>query len=224
MTTEKVIYREARIEDANQISVLEKEVWGSNAATLANIKNRIETFSSGNVIALSGEKIVGYVCGVIINDETAKNSRTWYEYTDNGNIRGAYDPEGKTFFGVSLTVSNIIRNSGIGSRLLLEIARMAIENNLERGILGGRLPFYYKKKKLPVEKYVELKGQDGKLFDPELRLYCRMGLKIIKLQKDYFKDPESLDYGVILEWKNPFYRLTSAFPFLSRPLSKLFKL
>lgn len=217
-------YRVASLNDVKKIQLLEAEVWGKNAATIENIKNRIEVFPDGNVIAEKNNKIIGYVSGVIISEKTAEKSKTWYEYTDNGNIKKVFDKNGKLLFGISLTVSNEVRNSGIGSNLLLQIARMAIENNLKAGILGGRIPWYYKKKDLQVEEYIKLKNESQELFDPELRLYTRMGLKVIKVQKDYFKDPESLNYGVILEWKNPFYWITQTFSFLAKPLSKLFNL
>jgi ribosomal protein S18 acetylase RimI-like enzyme len=217
-------YRQATIDDALMIHELELKVWGSNAATLGNIKNRVNTFPQGNVIAITDNKIVGYVSGVIMNSEYAEKCKTWYDYTDNGDAKRCFDPLGDLLFGTSLTVDNDTRNAGIGSSLLLRIARMCIENNLKAGILGGRIPYYYKKKGMSAEEYVELNDKDGKIFDPELRLYLRMGLRIVKVQKDYFKDPESLDYGVILRWENPFYKLTKLIPFLAKPLSYLFSI
>ena len=41
---------------------------------------------------------------------------------------------------------------------------------------------------------------------------------------NYFKDPASLNYGVIVSWKNPMYRITKNFKFMSYYLSLLFKL
>jgi ribosomal protein S18 acetylase RimI-like enzyme len=220
----KVIYRQATNEDVLLISDLEKKVWGQNAASVENLKSRIKTFPNGNIVAVLGGRMVGYVSGVIISTEFADKCKTWYDYTDSGNARKCFDPNGNLLFGTSLTVDNSIRNSGIGSTLLIHIARMCIENNLRAGILGGRIPNYYKKKNMKVMDYLKLKNESGKIYDPELRLYLRMGLKIVKIQKNYFKDPESLDYGVILEWKNPFYSVTRRLPFLAKPLSMLFRL
>lgn len=219
----KIIYREAVVGDIEGIASLEKKVWGKNAATVGNLENRIKTFSRGNIVAVLDNKIVGYVCGVIISRSAAKSYATWYDYTDNGDAKKVFDPNGDLLFGVSLTVDNDVRNRGLGSNLLINIARMCIENNLKSGILGGRIPFYYKKRGMPVEEYLQLKNDEGKIFDPELRLYKRMGLQVVKVQSNYFKDPESLDYGVILEWKNPFYLVTRFIPFLAKPLSYLFR-
>lgn len=219
----KIIYRSARLEDAAGISRLEKRVWGKNAATLGNIKSRLSAYAEGNIVGVKDGEIVGYVCGFVTTKEFLNKCETWYDYTDKGNIKGAVKVNGDVLFGVSLTVDKSVRNAGIGSSLLINIARLAVRNNLEYGVLGGRLPFYYKKKNLPVDKYIELQ-EGGKLYDPELRLYKRMGLEIIKVQPDYFKDPESLNYGVILKWTNPLFWLTKRIPFTAKPLSFLFKL
>jgi ribosomal protein S18 acetylase RimI-like enzyme len=221
---EKVRYREATLKDAKDIAMLEKKVWKDNAASYENIVSRMKIFPTGSIIGIYNEKIVGYVSGIKMSQEYADECKTWYDYTDSGKGVKSYSEDGELLFGISLTVDNDYRNLGIGSRLLIQIARMAIENNLKAGILGGRLPYYYKKKEMAIEEYIELKNESGKIFDPELRLYKKMGLKIVKLQKDYFHDPESLDYGVILEWNNPFYRITKMFPFLSKPLSYLFRI
>ncbi len=219
----KPVYRPAQISDIPAIRKLEIKVWAENAATESNLKNRIETFPQGNIVSVLDKQIVGYVSGVIVNSEFADGCKTWYDYTDSGDAKKCFDPQGDLLFGTSLTVDNDIRNSGVGSTLLLNIARMCIENNLRAGILGGRIPYYHKKKEMKVEDYVLLK-EDGKIFDPELRLYLRMGLEILKVQENYFRDPESLDYGVILQWKNPFYTVTKRLPFLAKPLSMLFRI
>lgn len=220
----RVKYREASLEDSVGICALEKRVWGSNAASAENIESRIRTFARGNIVGLLDEKVVGYVGTVIINKDTERKSKTWYDYTDNGFAKSVYDPKGEVLFGISLTVDDECRNKGIGSNLLINVARMAIENNLEYGILGGRLPLYHTKSELSVEEYGELKNEKGQIFDSELRLYRKMGLDIVKYQKKYFKDPESLDYGVILKWNNPFYRVTKVFPPLAKPFSYLFRI
>jgi ribosomal protein S18 acetylase RimI-like enzyme len=221
---EKIKYRTANLSDVESIAILEKKVWDKNAASSENVRNRVEVFPHGNVVAVQNNKIVGYVSTIIINENKSKNFNTWYQYTDDGNAKGVFDPKGELLFGISLTVDDEIRNEGIGSSLLLAIARMAIENNLKAGILGGRLPFYYTRPELSVEEYANLKDEKGRIFDPELRLYKRMGLTVVKLQPDYFKDPESLDYGVILRWNNPFYSITKVFPFFAKPFSYLFRI
>jgi ribosomal protein S18 acetylase RimI-like enzyme len=219
-----VIIREAKLEEIGSIASLEKRVWKKNAAPIKNIASRIKIFPKGNLIAVVDNEIVGYVSTVIINEKLAGKAKTWYEFTDNGLARGVYDPGGSILFGINLTVDKGYRNKEIGSKLLLQIARMAIENNLKYGMLGGRLPYYYKYKNVAVRKYVKMRDKKGQILDPELRLYRRLGLKIVKVKKNYFKDPESQDYGVILEWRNPFYSFTKVFPFLAKPLSHLFRI
>jgi GNAT superfamily N-acetyltransferase len=188
------------------------------------IGSRITVFPEGSIVAEYDGSIVGYVSGVIISSEAAKRWSTWYDYTDNGTARGVFDPDGDILFGISLTVDDECRGQGIGTGLLIQIARMAIENNLCAGILGGRLPSYHERSHLSPEEYIALKDEQGRVFDPELRLYLRQGLRIREVRPGYFRDPDSLDYGVILEWKNPFYGFTRFVPVMARPLSLLFRL
>ena len=39
----------------------------------------------------------------------------------------------------------------------------------------------------------------------------------------YIKDPESLDYGILVVWENPFLDLTEVFPFWTQLISSSFK-
>ena len=216
--------REIKKEDLNSVLMLEQKTWGTNAATKENLDSRFKVFPSGNLVAETEGKIIGFVSAVIINNKTFVESRTWYDYTDNGNINAVFDKEGDILFGISLTVDPDFRQHKVGSKLLLQIARMAIEHRVKFGVLGGRIPYYHKYMEIPVEEYILMKNKKGKILDPELRLYRRMGLEVVKVQKDYFRDPDSLNYGVILKWNNPFYHLTKRLPFFARPLSFLFKI
>jgi hypothetical protein len=46
----------------------------------------------------------------------------------------------------------------------------------------------------------------GLPLDPEIRFYRKMGLRPVRLVENYFADPESLDWGILVEMRNPFYR------------------
>ena len=80
--------------------------------------------------------------------------------------------------------------------------------------LGSRIPGYHKHKDTPVDNYVFGKRATGKPFDPELYFYLKQGFEIVEIIPEYMDDPESLNYGVMIGWKNPLYRLTKNIPFL----------
>ena len=50
-----------------------------------------------------------------------------------------------------------------------------------------------------------------------------LGIYPVRIVEDYFEDKESLNYGVLVTWKNPFYKFTRLFPFIADLLNKLWR-
>lgn len=204
--------RQAKISDVAEIAELEKRAWPEGgAATNEQISSRINIFPEGVIVAVIDNKIVGTVMGELIDFEEIMNSngKTWAGITGNGYIT-THKENGDVLFGVDLSVDPTVRNKGIGRRLLLEIGKMAVRYNLRGGILGARMPEYHKyKSEYTAEQYLSAKNENGELLDSELRFYQKSGLKLVKVMPGYFPDEESLDYGVLAYWKNPF-RLKNA--------------
>jgi ribosomal protein S18 acetylase RimI-like enzyme len=198
---EKIKIRQARLEDISRILAIEGGAWGSEKSASREVfESRIKTFPEGVLVAENNGKIVGVVVIERVNYDLKNNAFTWYQITDNGFIKNSHNPNGDTIYGVDLSVAPAFQNSGIGTRLLENIGKMAIRYNVKRGMLGGRIPDYYKhSNEVSIEDYVKSD------VDPEVRFYRKAGLKIIKIIPNYFKDPESLNYGILLLWENPFY-------------------
>ncbi|XOB42334.1 MAG: GNAT family N-acetyltransferase [Candidatus Nealsonbacteria bacterium] len=208
----KILVRKARIEDIPQILEVEKAAWGKErAATFEMFRSRIKTFPEGILLALINKKMAGVIVTQIVNYNFKKNIPSWYEATDNGFITKTHNPNGDTLYGVDLSVNPKYQDMGVGKKLMESVGKLAIRYNLKQGVLGGRIPNYYKfADKISVEDYINIDEQKGKNNippDPELIFYRKeyFGIKIVKIMPNYFKDPESLNYGVLLVWKNPFY-------------------
>ncbi|MNY77961.1 hypothetical protein D3C86_2180320 [compost metagenome] len=45
----------------------------------------------------------------------------------------------------------------------------------------------------------------GELKDPVMTFLLRCGRTPVKLVSDYLEDEESLNYAMLMEWKNPFH-------------------
>ena len=199
-----IIIRRAKVEDIEGIITLEEEVWPEGLrATKDQFLSRIETFPEGVMIAITDHTIVGVVATEIVDYNFSNPGLTWKEITDNGFIRGTHNPDGDTLYGVDLSVSPFGINS---AKLLMEqIGKFVIGRNLKRGILGARIPRYFKVAgKMSAEDYIN--GRRGnRPLDPELVFYTRLGLRIAKVIPNYIEDPESCNYGVLMVWDNPFY-------------------
>ena len=208
LTNKKMKTRRATLEDVDEIIEVEKRAWPEGgAATKEQFISRIKTFPEGVIVAVEENKIAGVVVGELINyNYLSKKNICWADITDKGNITKSHNPKGDALFGVDLSVDPDFQKKGVGKKLLLEIGRLAVKNNLRAGILGARMPHYHKySKKVKPEEYINYCDNEGKLIDPELRFYKKAGVKFLKVVENYYPDEESLNYGVLCEWTNPLY-------------------
>lgn len=206
----KVKIRQAKIQDIPQILSVEKGTWGEEcAASKEMLESRLKIFPEGFLVAESDGDIIGLVVVERVNYDFRKNSYTWYQITDNGFIKNSHRPDGNVLYGVDLSVLPAFQRKGVGSKLLEAVAKLAVRFNIKQGMLGGRLPDYHKyAEKMSPEEYLytAIRSKDGERpLDPEVTFYKKAGLKIVKIIPDYFKDSESLNYGVLLLWENPFF-------------------
>jgi len=234
----KIKVRKARIDDLEDILLVEKEAWPKGLrASQKMYESRLETFPQGTFVAKVNGKIEGVVVTEILNSELINHIRTWNEVTDNGYIRNTHNPEGDTVYGVNLSVSPSAQKR-VAITLLEVVGKLAIEYNLKQGLLGGRIPGFAKyfkqycqQKNLPAyalhadrslvsdNEVIDYEGIDkvaqeylwaatshGRALDSEIGFYKKLGLEPIKLLPDYIEDPQSLNYGVLFCWSNPFYR------------------
>lgn len=205
----KIKIRKASIKDISQILEVEKAAWGKErAANFEMFKSRIEIFPEGTLVALLNKKIVGVVSTEIVNYNLKETNLSWYEITDNGYIKKTHNPNGDTLYGVDLSVHPFYQNKGVGKKLMESVGKLIIRYNLRQGLLGARIPDYHKyAKMITVEDYIQVNNKKINNIppDPELSFYLKLGLKIVKIIPNYFQDPESLNYGILIKWENPFY-------------------
>lgn len=204
----KINFRQAEIRDLAELVELEKKVWKENAAGEDKILSRLLSFPEGNIVALYQEKIVGYVSFEYVDNLAKKDKFTWSDVTDNGYIKNSHRATGKYVYGLNLSVHHSMNGQNLGTALVLQVWADMIKKNKRGTFVGSRLPGFRNYKKhhpeTTAEAYVALK-RNGKPRDYELKLYQQEGLRIIKVLPNYFPDPPSLDYGVLVYRSNPFY-------------------
>jgi len=225
---ERVQIRPLELSDVPMAIQVEKAAWSppwpqDYVFTEEHLSSQIETFQDGLLGAFLDGEIVGFVTTEIIRSDFLNIVTSWDQITDKGFIRQTHDATGDTMYGVNLSVHPKVARKGIAEKLLFAEGRLAIKLSLKRIVLGGRLPRYHKyADNMTAEEYVRASySRSGKPLDPELYVYMKAGLKIIKVLPEYIPDPESLNYGVLLEWRNPFYNLTKYFKPLGWLLSVL---
>jgi hypothetical protein len=204
----KFTFRPASLIDVPELVELEKNVWGENAASRFQLISRIEIFPEGNILAFYEGKMVGYLSFEYVTNVVTKECFSWDEITDYGTIVKSHQPQEKYMYGISLSVHKTMSGQQLGFGLTLQAWINMILNNKKGIFIGSRMPGFsnYKKRypEITPEEYIRLK-RHGKLRDPELRMYEKDGVCAIKVLPEYFPDPPSENYGVLLYRKNPFY-------------------
>lgn len=223
---EKIHVRQARESDIAEIMRIEEKVWPAEMrATKDMFISRIRTFPDGFLCAVKGKTIQGFVCSEIIKyKDTKKRGFDWYSLSDNGSITKSHNPRGDSLYGISLSVLPQT-NIRVMSKIIEGLGKLIIRKRLKRTVFGARMPKYHKyATKLTPREYILTRRRKGFLLDPELSLYLSLGIYPVRIIKDYFNDEYSLNYGVLVTWKNPYYKLIKLYPFLASALSNLWRI
>ncbi|MGG0944083.1 GNAT family N-acetyltransferase [Bacillus subtilis] len=169
------------------------------------LDSHIKTFPEGALCALINGRIIGSMTALIVQFEPESPDHTWGQATDNGSIKN-HEPHGNTLYVVDISVSPHYRKLGIGKWLMNTMYELTVDKRLERLLGGGRIPLYHKyAHEISAVQYVE-DVMEGRKNDPVLSFLLRCGRSPIRVVSNYVEDKESLNYGVLMEWKNPFYK------------------
>lgn len=200
--------RQATREDVDSYLKLQNQRWDDdNQASQEQLLSRLKIFPQGMLVAEEQGEIVGMVYAMKITSYDESRSPSWYEITHDG-MCDNHDPNGKVIFGVDLSTKPGV-GARAGDQLLVGVARLAIKENVAECMLGGRMPGYAEyADRMSAEEYLWAKNDEGKFLDRQVRFYAGVpGLRVIKSLPEYFNDPPSKNYGVLLRWHNPFFGL-----------------
>ena len=203
-----LVVRQARKADLPAYVAIQKVGWGESAVARKQAESRFSHNLEGILVAENDGKVLGSVTTIRIDEYDHSQPKSWYAVTANGYCT-SHKPKGKICFGVDLSVDPTSAPKGTVDALFVGSLAMVISMGVKYLILGGRMPNYrlYADKLSPNE-YLYKKKQNGHYLDPQVDMYKRVPfMKIMGLAPNYFKDPPSKNYGVILRCRNPFYKL-----------------
>lgn len=156
--------------------------------------------------AFARDVIIGTLSMIHVDAQIARKTTSWEEISGFGTL-STHRVDGDCAFGLDLSVDPSTRDIRAGDRLIRAgLLISAIHANKKGVFLGSRVPRFHKwANKMSIEDYVY--GKNGRTRDPEIRLYQSEGFKIVRIIPSYMEDPESLDFGVLMFYQNPLYRL-----------------
>lgn len=204
----KAIIRNYTKNDFDQLITVQKEafpppfpedlLWNTEQLT-----NHVSLFPEGALCVEIDEKIAGSITGLLVQWANGDEDHSWAEITDNGYIRN-HDPEGNTLYIVDICISPSYRKLGLGKWMMQAMYETVVQLGLERLLGGGRMPGYHlHSADMSIYQYAE-KVLQGELKDPVISFLLRCGRTPVKPVANYLEDEESLNYGMLMEWKNPF--------------------
>jgi len=195
--------RPLRTTDYDAITRLQLECFpGMKPWARDQYESLLRIFPEGQLCVVYRGKIVGSSSSLVIDFDLYGENHTWNEITSGGTIRN-HTPHGDTLYGIEIMVDPKYRGMRLARRLYEARKQLCRERNLQRIVIGGRLPGYHQHQaKLTVREYVQ-KVVDKKLFDPVLTTQLSNGFVLKRLLHGYFgADEASAGNATLLEWTN----------------------
>ncbi len=175
---------------------------GMKPWTREQIESQLRLFPDGQVCVELDGKLVASSSSLIVDFDLYSDWHAWKEISDSGFIRNHVD-DGDTLYGIEIMVHPEFRGLRLSRRLYEARKRIAVERNIARIVIGGRIPGYGKHAdKMSAREYVE-KVRNGGLYDQVLSAQLANGFVLKRLIENYMpSDVESRGYATFLEWPN----------------------
>ncbi|MGO1648868.1 MAG: GNAT family N-acetyltransferase, partial [Sphingobacterium sp.] len=176
------------------------DVW-----TKENIVDLIDIFPEGQIAVEVDGKVVACALSIIINSQKTNIYDKYYSIIDDGKF-DKHDPEGETLYGIEVFVHPDFRALRLGRRLYDQRKELCEQLNLQRILVGGRIPNYHEfAEQMTPRAYIE-KVKRKEIYDPTLTFQLSNDFHVKKILKNYLpEDTESREVATLLEWNNIYY-------------------
>ncbi|KAA0546709.1 GNAT family N-acetyltransferase [Bacillus sp. BGMRC 2118] len=174
------------------------ELWWNNE----QLHNHVSLFPEGALCVEIDGMICGSMTGLKVNYKRG-DLHTWDEVTDSGYITN-HQSDGNALYIVDICVMPQYRKYGLGKWLMQSMYETVVNLDLDLLLGGGRLPGYHKfAKDMNIETYVQ-NILTGEIYDPVITFLLKCGRTPVGIIPGYLEDAESHNYGLLMQWKNPF--------------------
>lgn len=173
---------------------------------LEQLQSMLEIFPEGQTGVEIDGALVASSCSLIVDFDLYSEWHDWLLISDGGYIRN-HDPHGNTLYGIEIMVDPEFRGMRLARRLYEARKQICRDRNLQRIVIGGRIPGYSQyKDEMSAREYVELVSNKT-LYDPVLTTQLANGFALQRLIPDYLpSDEDSAGYATHMEWINLDYR------------------
>ncbi len=198
-----LVVRQLTLDDGPAVHRLQLECFPKmDPWSPAQWASMLGTFPEGQIgVEIDGE-VVASSASLIVDYSEYAAWHDWRSISDNGYIRN-HDPEGDTLYGIEIQVSPRYRGMKLARRLYEARKRVCREHNLNRIVVGGRIPgFAAHKGEMTAQEYVG-RVIHKQLHDPVLTAQLANGFIVEQIIPEYLpSDEDSAGFATCLEWHN----------------------
>jgi predicted amidohydrolase len=199
----RTVVRPLRIEDYDALVAMHLKCFPGLAPwSREQIESQLRIFPDGQICVEIDGQLAASSGSLIIEYDPQAAWHNWREVSDSGFIRN-HNPQGDTLYGIEIMVEPEFRGMKLSRRIYDVRKQLCRERNLERMIVGGRIPGYHKyADKLSAREYVEQVIAKA-IVDPVLTAQTANGFALKGLIPNYVpSDEQSRGYATHLEWLN----------------------
>lgn len=214
----KISTRKATIDDIDRLAdidlLLFKSAYGEGLPEKQEVVDTLVKRFNNNPDWMFVVELDGVVEGFTSAFKTAtppKDFVSWEESTANGTLDNKVNPDGKYVYVTNLTIKHEAVELGGEEMLLANLFANGIEDGADYGYFVSRMPYFKRwldqeaettnrdEKHLYelAEEYFNLRNEEGKRQDKQLRMYEGFGYKLERVVENAFSDAASMDFGVI---------------------------
>lgn len=203
----KTVVRPLQMDDYDaMVAMQQKSFPGMKPWSREHIESQIRIFPQGQLCVEIDGQLAATASSLILTYDPDMAWFDWTKVADNGYIRN-HNPKGDTLYGIEIMVHPDFRGMKLSRRLYDARKEICRQRNLQRIIIGGRIPGYQKhSQEMTAREYVE-SVIEGASFDPVLTAQLANGFALQGLIPNYFpSDDASCGYATFLEWRNLDYQ------------------
>lgn len=209
---DKFLYRQATLNDLDEMLEVEKATWPGVAYTYSKeqLEDLILTYPEGQVLVVDIESgKIAAMCNAVLVEYDRNLPKSWLEISGQGWAHNIHVTNGSYVYGLNLASNPEFRSNGAGQLALEGLLHVTLRVNATGFYSAVRLPDYHKHQDIPVQQYISTKTADGtKFLDSGLRLWSRVGihnqkLEFIRAIPNYMDDDiESVNWALLVYWHN----------------------
>ncbi|MEI6681535.1 MAG: GNAT family N-acetyltransferase [Bacteroidota bacterium] len=199
--------RQINIKDYNQIVQLQLKCFPTMKPwKKEQIESQVSIFPEGQLCIELNKKVIASSSSLIVDIEIYDQEHKWFDISDHGFITN-HNSAGDTLYGIEIMVDPEYQGNGLARKIYNARKELAIQYNLRRIVLGGRIPgFTNFKDKLTPQEYIDQVTQK-KVFDPVLSVQIANGFVLKRIIDKYLEmDEDSAGFATFLEWTNLNYQ------------------